>query len=377
MVRSLLAIALAIIASLSLARAQDEAYMFIDDLRLVSVDMMTGSTVSSINARSGGLGYCAALTWNDEARQLWVVEYDATNARIGILDPATAAFTPRRLTAVTGWWMTISWDRTTQRFYLLRQISGGQAYLHVFNPANNTLVQVGELRNEPYPTASDVDASGTLWGCTSPGNIFTINKATGDTTRLQTFQMTMNGIGIHRATGKFYGVGAIGLTQYYFELEPTIPRWRILGSAAPGAGSFDLVDGTCPGGFQLYGSGCPGFGSFVPELTGEGCLGAGALIRLRIARARTGTPGALLFGAGPGALPLGNGCSLLVAPLFSAPVLPLQIIGPGGLGNGYAIVPIRLPAEVVISPLAIQAFLLDAGAPGGFSTTNGLAILAP
>jgi hypothetical protein len=58
-------------------------------------------------------------------------------------------------------------------------------------------------------------------------------------------------------------------------------------------------------------------------------------------------------------------------------VLPVQILGPGGLGNGYAVLPIQIPTNVVLGPLAMQALLLDAGAPGGFSSTNGLAILVP
>lgn len=120
-------LALAIASSLALAQAQDQAFQFESDLRLLSVDLTTGSAVSSINARLGGLQHCRALTWNDEAQQLWVAEFDATNARIGILDPATAAFTPRRLTGVAGSWVGMSWDHTTQRIYLLRQI--GRAHV--------------------------------------------------------------------------------------------------------------------------------------------------------------------------------------------------------------------------------------------------------
>jgi hypothetical protein len=370
-------LAFAIASSFSLAPAQDQAFLFESDLRLLSVDIMTSGTASSINARSGGLQYCRALTWNAEAEQLWVAEFDALNGRIGILDPATAAFTPRRLTGVPGSWVAMSWDHTTQRIYLLRQVGGGQTFLHSYQPASNSMQSIGELRDEPSTVGMDVDGFGTLWATSLAGHVFTIDKATADTTRLQTLPITLASFGIHRATGKFYGVGGIGQTSVYFEVEPLVPRWRILGSAGAGTGGFDLVDGTCPGGFQTYGTGCPGYGSFVPELQGEGCLGAGFPIQLRITRARAGTTGAIVFGAAPGSFPLGNGCSLLVAPLFPAPVLPVQILGPGGLGNGYAVLPIQIPTNVVLGPLAMQALLLDAGAPGGFSSTNGLAILVP
>ena len=108
-----LALAVASCLSSALVEAQDQAFQFESDLRLLSVDLTTGSAVSTINARLGGLQHCRALTWNDEAQQLWVAEFDATNARIGILDPATAAFTPRRLTGVAGSWVAMSWDHTS------------------------------------------------------------------------------------------------------------------------------------------------------------------------------------------------------------------------------------------------------------------------
>lgn len=365
-------------AFLPISQAQDQAYMFEGSLYLHTIDLATGASVSVINARSGGLNHSEALTWNEDAQQLWVAEYDATNARIGILDPFTATFTTRRLTALPGWWQGITWDRVAQRFYLVRQVSGGQSFLHVYNPATGSFAQVGAMGNAPFPTAMDTDASGTLWLATAQSSLFTVDKTNANTTFVTTLPFTIEGIGIHQATGRFYASVAMQLTMYFMEIEPTVPSWRIIRQLPPGLGSdVDLVDGTCPGGFQVYGSGCQGYGGFVPQLTGDGCFGSSGSISLRISRGRSGTVGALLFGIVPGNLPLGNGCSLLVSPLFPSPMLPVQMTGPGGFGNGFAIIPITLPPDIVIAPFVMQGLLLDPGAPAGFSATNGLAILTP
>ncbi|MBK9387393.1 MAG: hypothetical protein IPN34_21470 [Planctomycetes bacterium] len=372
------ALSVLLIGFCSSAQAQDQAYMFSGSVNLETLDLTTGASVSVINARSGGMNHCEALTWNEDAQQLWVAEYGATNARIGILDPFTATFTPRRLTALPGWWQGITWNRAAQRFYLVRQEISGQSFLHVYNPATGSLAQVGGMPNAPFPTALDSDASGTLWLATAQSNLFMVDRTNASTTLVATFPFTIEGIGVHQATGRLYATAAIQLTMYLMEIEPTVPSWRIIRQLVGGGGSeLDLVDGTCPGGFQAFGSGCQGFGGFIPQLAGEGCLGASGNISLRFSRGRTGSVGALLFGAVPGNLPLGNGCSLLVSPLLPSPILPVQLIGPAGFGNGFANIPISIPPGVVVAPFVMQGLFLDAGAPGGFSMTNGLAVLAP
>lgn len=135
------------------------------------------------------------------------------------------------------------------------------------------------------------------------------------------------------------------------------------GAFAGAALSFDLR-------FRHYGCACPGSGGFRPTLRASGAPTAGGSVTLEVADALGGATGLLFLGPGPAAIPAGFGCSLLVAPLYPIQ-LPFAVSGPGpGAGTWSATLPVPLGA---IGPIALQAWVLDGGAPLGAAASNGVA----
>jgi hypothetical protein len=114
-----------------------------------------------------------------------------------------------------------------------------------------------------------------------------------------------------------------------------------------------------------YGLGCPGTGGQTPVLVQsrntEG--GLGGTIQLQIGNAPPNSLAAMVFGFGPAASPLPNGCTLLV----NAAATTFLFTN----GNGRAALPVTLPPAMVASFNA-QGAVLDAGAPGGYTVTNGV-----
>lgn len=154
-------------------------------------------------------------------------------------------------------------------------------------------------------------------------------------------------------------------TENIVALEPCDGRVFI---ANRNDGSLSIVDG--PQGFVLYGAGCAGSGGFVPALTGSGCPTAGATVSVTLKRGLGGSTGFLLFGSGVDALPLGGGCSLLLAGLSPGVIaLPLT---PGGPGAGQATVTATLGPAPAGALFTLQGFVLDAGVPNGFSASNAM-----
>ncbi len=139
-----------------------------------------------------------------------------------------------------------------------------------------------------------------------------------------------------------------------------------------------FAPGVCGGTVTPYGSGCPGTGGFVPQLTLRGCPANGYGESIEVSGGLPGAPAFLFIGFGKAALPMGGGCTLNVFPLFPATIGPLPLIG-AGPGNGAFALPVTVPTSVpsVILPVTLQAFVTDPGAPGGtgFSNSNGVELI--
>lgn len=123
-----------------------------------------------------------------------------------------------------------------------------------------------------------------------------------------------------------------------------------------------------------YGTGCAGSGGFVPKLGKVGCPTAGANFALNLTRGLGGASMLMFIGLSQTSIPLGAGCTFLVAPvnapLFSA---PLTGSGPGTGGLALSIpVPSSVPAGITVT---LQAVVIDPGAFLGFSMTNGLSLV--
>jgi hypothetical protein len=114
-----------------------------------------------------------------------------------------------------------------------------------------------------------------------------------------------------------------------------------------------------------YGAGCPGTSGTAPVLVQNGNTtgGAGGTIRLTLANAPAGAIGVFAIGFAPILVPIGFGCNLLVTLDILEPVLINA--------NGRAVLNIPI-APGVLGNLFAQAGVLDPGAPGGLTVTNGV-----
>lgn len=114
-----------------------------------------------------------------------------------------------------------------------------------------------------------------------------------------------------------------------------------------------------------FGAGCPGGSGTPPVLVQSGNTegGLGGVINLQIGNAPTSSPAAIVFGQGTTFTPLSNGCTLLVNPLATVIVITNA--------NGRAALPFSVPPAVQAA-FNVQGAVLDAGALGGFTVTNGV-----
>lgn len=114
-----------------------------------------------------------------------------------------------------------------------------------------------------------------------------------------------------------------------------------------------------------YGStaGCPGTGGLTPMLVQDADTNGGGTLNFAIANAPANSVGVFVFGLGRVTIPTPNGCDLLTSPLSTALALLDQ--------NGRATLPIVVPPGVT-AQFQVQAAVLDAGNPGGYTLSNGV-----
>lgn len=101
----------------------------------------------------------------------------------------------------------------------------------------------------------------------------------------------------------------------------------------------------------VAGTGCPGTGSFVPQIssTGQSKIGSFNYMVL-LANALGGAPGAFLLG-NPMVLPIGGGCNVYNDLLISQSL----IVGGNGPGNGTASFPLFVPNNPALATLVLDA----------------------
>lgn len=124
-----------------------------------------------------------------------------------------------------------------------------------------------------------------------------------------------------------------------------------------------------------FGSGCPGSGGCTPFLSILGVPIAGGPIAISISSALGGAPAFIAFGQAPAALPIGFGCTLAAAPILVV-AGPLPIAGSGPC-HGTFLRASTIPPAAAGASFALQAFIGDPTAPGGFSASNGVAVAIP
>lgn len=139
-------------------------------------------------------------------------------------------------------------------------------------------------------------------------------------------------------------------------------------------GKVSLFSGHCPGTTLSYGAGCTGSGGFLPTLVATGCPSSAEVVSLKIENA-LGFPatGIAFVGVNTAALALPNGCIFRVDPILAS--FPVAISHGLGFGVGSVVIDLVIPPSMPSGTiLTLQAFVFDAGAPGGYSGTNGVQI---
>lgn len=134
---------------------------------------------------------------------------------------------------------------------------------------------------------------------------------------------------------------------------------------------FDLV----AGGFEAYGSGCPGSNGCVPSLQGSGCPSPEQKIEIEIANALPNSMGFLFLGTGQGSAPLTPTCNLQILPFLPTPIglfLPGLPMVPC---DGSLSIPWIVPAGTQPRTFYIQVLIADSGASGGVASTNPLCMM--
>lgn len=131
------------------------------------------------------------------------------------------------------------------------------------------------------------------------------------------------------------------------------------------------------GAFASHGEGCPTSAGRTPELEIHGCAVPSGQVRIQIRGAIPGESALLVLGHQPATLPLGGGCSLLVAPVLPFIVGPIPLAA-NGLFGGAALLPATLPANAQPGTIALQAFVSDPALFKGYAASNAVVMsLAP
>ncbi|MBI4881707.1 MAG: LamG domain-containing protein [Planctomycetes bacterium] len=136
----------------------------------------------------------------------------------------------------------------------------------------------------------------------------------------------------------------------------------------------EMLTTCCPGSSHAYGSGCPGWGGFVPELGLQGCPSPAVSIALSLSSARPQSVAIHLMGLFESSLPAAGGCTLNVFPV-SPLVFALPLAGdPAVAGSGGYSVVTTIPANLQPASVKLQAFVADSANSWGYSASNGLSI---
>jgi len=124
-----------------------------------------------------------------------------------------------------------------------------------------------------------------------------------------------------------------------------------------------------------YGPACPGSGGIEPSYAILGDMEPGGIIDLDLRDAVGGSVAFIAVGFGKASLPMGAGCVLNIAPpifQLNGP-FPLYPVGGTGPGVGWLDIPVAIPATAPSGlTFTSQMFIVDPGAPRGFTATNGV-----
>ncbi len=122
------------------------------------------------------------------------------------------------------------------------------------------------------------------------------------------------------------------------------------------------------GAIAAVGQGCAGSASEAPSMEITGCpVPGGSLSLVLDTRTPRPTVGLLIAGSGTASLPMGEGCTLLVAPPLTPAWLETDV-------SGVLIAQIDLNMAIPLAAVAVQAFIPDPASSVGFRNTSAVAI---
>jgi hypothetical protein len=138
--------------------------------------------------------------------------------------------------------------------------------------------------------------------------------------------------------------------------------------------TINVTASTCAGSATRYGFATAGTAGHLPQLDLAGCPSPGKTVTLRIRGALGGSAAYLVIGSTRGTLEIAPGLVLRVFPaLHLSPPLPLA---GSGAGNGTFDLVLPIPANTPANTrVTLQAFVLDAAGPLGYSASNGLDVM--
>ena len=136
------------------------------------------------------------------------------------------------------------------------------------------------------------------------------------------------------------------------------------------------ISAVVPATFENYGPALAGSGGFVPTISGAGGTGPGELFQIAMADGFGRAFTVLAVGTSETSEPFLSGPgTLLVTDLIANPAFYLT--GPPLPGIGTASLVASFTDPIIAgSTFYLQAWMVDPGAPGGVSLTNGLRLFA-
>ncbi|MBK9386181.1 MAG: hypothetical protein IPN34_15320 [Planctomycetes bacterium] len=370
MLRTLSLAVLALALSSATVMAQAHAYAITSQsgsARLSTFDISTGR-----GTIIGGFSFLfpEELEWGGSPPALWGLSHDGV---LGTISTSNATGTVRRLLALE-YFTDLAWSPTRAEFWMLRLNGLGTWMVHAYTPATNTVRTIGSFPVGAIPESLAFDQAGNLW-CLAQDALYLIDPQNLSLRIVSFTDRRILQLSIDQASGTFLAVESA--TSRYVEVDPAtgITRPLALPLLTGPISAWTIVPGICTGRFLPTGPSCPGTGGIAPVLDGFGCYGSGGTVHLSLSQAMSGTTGFLLFGLDAASVPLGNGCTLNIGPVFADPLLPLPLFGTGGAGRGFTTVSFTVPTGTLVAPLALQALIFDLGAPGSIAATNGLRIV--
>ncbi len=295
----------------------------------------------------------------------------------------------------------------TGQLWGILKYSGGVRTLATIDETTGVATIIGSLPDSFAGIA--FDAMTTLFGVTgdgasTPSSLWTINQTNAQATLVMALDNSQAGpdgesLAFNAADGKLYRASGLGtpnsdevldaidaatqtatrVTLSGFDYEEMLAMTHYVGGVLLGAdlddellaltdsgvataiGTLDhsakgiaiLYPPANAGYFLQYGTTCAGPSAREPLLAFNGSPSPGSTTNVGVVAGAVGATGAVLFGMGPGVLPLGA-CSIQILPLIPGPALPFTLDAMGKSSS-----PLPIPTGTPVLNLYMQAAMLE------------------